>query len=72
MKKIEAVGANILYLMKLHGVNQTKMAAVIGCSVNTFGNRIRHPGEFRVDEIRRMAAFFKVDGASLLNGERTA
>lgn len=68
-KKSETISSNIRWLMDQFDVTHGEMAAAIGVGRNTLTNRFKDPSSFTLGEIRRAAAFFKVDATTLIDGK---
>lgn len=57
---------NIEYLQSTHKVDNKKLAKVMGVSPATFQNRKNRPGQITFSEIERLAKFFGISPAQLI------
>ena len=57
---------NMEYLQSTHKVDNKKMAKVMGVSPATFQNRKNKPGAITFTEIERIARFFQITPAQLI------
>lgn len=64
----EIIRTRLLGLMRLKGVSYGMLGLIIERTAQTVSKRMQHPETFTVDELIKIAKYFRIDLAELVGG----
>lgn len=68
-KQNKAIAAAVKYGMSLYGITPTQMALSMRCCPMTVYNRLNHPEDFTIGELRSISAKIHIPLEKLVKGE---